>query len=136
MVGDDFEVLKERWVPSSETERQQYYEVFSQPGMLQGCVRLVPGDRLAWRGIDGTSLEFGPVTTPTMLIWGNKDPYVRRLSVTRGEKYMEGPFEFVELDHSHWLIQEVPEIIHDLVLPPAPGVPSNRPASNSKEHPQ
>jgi pimeloyl-ACP methyl ester carboxylesterase len=113
---NDFEVLQERWVLSSETERQQYYEVFSQPGMLAAAFAWYPATRSHARGIDGTSLEFGPVTTPTMLIWGNQDPYVRRLSVTRGEKYMKGPFEYVELDHSHWLIQEVPEIIHDLVL--------------------
>jgi pimeloyl-ACP methyl ester carboxylesterase len=115
-AADDFAFLKGIWHDADEIERQRYYDVFSQPGALTAAFNWYRATNAHTRALDGTSLEFGPVSTPTMLVWGNRDEYVGRLSVTRGEKYMRGPYEFVELDAGHWLAREQPDAVRELTL--------------------
>jgi len=53
----------------------------------------------------------GDVNVPTVLIWGKYDPAIGRKGVEGTDKYMQGPYELIELDAGHWLIQEA---FHDV----------------------
>jgi len=118
----DYTGLKAVWSASSDEEKAEYLSVFSQPGALTGALNWYRGSR----GIDTNdeAVKFGPVTTPTLFIWGNKDQAIGRVGVEAGHAFMKGPYTFVELDAGHWLIQEEParvsaEILGHLKVNPA-----------------
>ena len=113
LSADDFAGLKNVWSKSSEKEKAEYLALFSQPGALTGALNWYRGSR----GIDpdDPEVQFGDVTTPTVLIWGNQDQAIGRKGVEDAAAYMKGPYKFVELDAGHWLIQEKPiEVIAEI----------------------
>ncbi|MEO6397944.1 MAG: alpha/beta fold hydrolase [Tepidiformaceae bacterium] len=113
LSANNFEGLKNVWSASSEDEKAQYLALFSQPGALTGALNWYRGSR----GIDpqDAEVQFGDVTTPTLLIWGNADQAIGRKGVEDAAVYMKGPYKFVELDAGHWLIQEKPtEVIAEI----------------------
>ena len=113
LSANDFEGLKNVWSASSEEEKAEYLALFSQPGALTAALNWYRGSR----GIDpdDPEVQFGDVTTPTLLVWGNRDQAIGRKGVEDAAAYMKGPYKFVELDAGHWLIQEKPdEVIAEL----------------------
>lgn len=113
LSANDFAGLKNVWSASSEAEKAEYLALFSQPGALTGALNWYRGSR----GIDPNDpeMQFGEVTTPTVLIWGNQDTAIGRKGVDDAAAYMKGPYKFVELDAGHWLIQEKPaEVIAEV----------------------
>ncbi|MEP6871534.1 MAG: alpha/beta fold hydrolase [Anaerolineaceae bacterium] len=104
LSADGFAGLKNVWKESSEEEKAEYLALFSQPGALTGALNWYRGSR----GIDPNDpdVQFGDVTTPTLLIWGNQDQAIGRRGVEDAAAFMKGPYKFVELDAGHWLIQE------------------------------
>ncbi|MEO6043787.1 MAG: alpha/beta hydrolase [Tepidiformaceae bacterium] len=107
LSANDFEGLKNVWSASSEEEKAEYLALFSQPGALTAALNWYRGSR----GIDpdDPEVQFGDVTTPTLLVWGNQDQAIGRKGVEDAAAYMKGPYRFVELDAGHWLIQEKPD---------------------------
>ena len=112
---DDFARLKGIWNQSSAEEVEEYLSVFRQPGALAAALNWYRGSR----GIDpkgDPAVEFGPVSTPTLLIWGNQDMAIGRKSVEDAAAHMTGPYRFVELDAGHWLVQEAEERVGEEIL--------------------
>ena len=60
---------------------------------------------------------FGPVATPTVLLWGRDDPYALRLSVDTAADLMTGDI-LVDSAAGHWLVQECPEAVRDEISSP------------------
>lgn len=113
LSADDFAALKNVWSASSEEEKAEYLSIFRQPGALTGALNWYRGSQ----GMDpNAGVNFGDVTTPTLLIWGNADTAIGRVGVDAGHKFMKGPYTFVELDAGHWLIQEQFERVSDAIL--------------------
>lgn len=56
------------------------------------------------------------VTVPTTFAWGSRDPYVDRASAERCGRHVVAPYRFVELDAGHWLPENAPDAVADLVL--------------------
>ncbi len=111
LSANGFAGLKNVWSASSEEERAEYLSVFSQPGALTGALNWYRGSG----GIQPDAM-FGDVATPTLLVWGNQDSAIGRAGVEAGERYMKGPYRFVELDAGHWLIQEQFEAVSEAIL--------------------
>jgi pimeloyl-ACP methyl ester carboxylesterase len=107
LSANDFAGLKNVWSASSEDEKAEYLSVFKEPGALTGALNWYRGSR----GIDPNSevVAFGDVKVPTLFVWGNKDQAIGRVGVEAGHKFMKGPYNFVELDAGHWLMQEAGE---------------------------
>ena len=115
LTNNNLEPLRNLWSPMPEEQVEEYTAVFSQPGALTAA--------LNWYRANSFGLEqgqqgqiVGPVSHPTLLIWGNQDIAVGRTSVERTEQYMKGPYRLVELDADHWLIQEEPESTYNEIL--------------------
>ncbi|KAA0239256.1 alpha/beta hydrolase [bacterium] len=106
LSADGFEPLKRIWSESSPGEIEEYISVFRQPGALAAALNWYRGSR----GVDPADPEvlFGPVDTPTLLIWGNRDMAIGRTAVEGAARFMTGPYRLVELDAGHWLMQEAP----------------------------
>ena len=52
--------------------------------------------------------QFGDISTPTLMLWGKKDFALGRTGIENTAQHMKGPYRLVELDATHWLMQEVP----------------------------
>ena len=50
--------------------------------------------------------QFLEIKTPTLMLWGKKDIAIGPVGVEGTKQYMKGPYEYVELDAGHWLMQE------------------------------
>jgi pimeloyl-ACP methyl ester carboxylesterase len=93
-------------------QKQEYLEVFSEPGALTAA--------LNWYRQMKTQTIAQQLTpeihTPTLFIWGNKDPYVGAAAIEGQAKYMKGPYNKLELDGGHWLVERNSERVIPAVL--------------------
>jgi pimeloyl-ACP methyl ester carboxylesterase len=113
-AANDYAGLRGIWSKSAPDEVQEYLSVLTQPGALTAALNWYRGSR----GLDpeDPDVTFGPVTTPTLMIWGNQDVAIGRTAVTAAADCMKGPYRFVELDAGHWLVQEEPERVTEEVI--------------------
>lgn len=59
----------------------------------------------------------GRVGVPTLFLWGDRDGFVTRTAAELCGRYVDGPYRFEVLDGaSHWLPEETPERVADLIL--------------------
>ncbi len=57
------------------------------------------------------------VSTPTTYVWSDEDLYVGRKAAHLCERYVTGPYHFVELPGvSHWIPTEAPEALAEAIL--------------------
>jgi pimeloyl-ACP methyl ester carboxylesterase len=56
------------------------------------------------------------VTVPTTFIWGNGDEALGRKAAELTESFVKAPYRFLELDESHWLPENVPEVVAREIL--------------------
>jgi len=114
--GNDMAGLRMAWSESSPAQHEAYAAVFGQPGALTAALNWYRASDAHRQALEPGGLEFGAVATPTLVLWGKNDPYVRAQSVHGAAKYMTGPYEVVELDAGHWLVQERPDEVRENVL--------------------
>ena len=100
LSANDFAALRNVWSESGPAEVEEYLRVLRQPGALTGALNWYRG------GLTVAREPIGPVSVPTLMIWGNRDQAIGRPGVTATPPLMDGPYRLVELDAGHWLIQE------------------------------
>ena len=98
-----------RWMPAGHA--REYMRVFSEPGALSAVLNWY---RAVGRG--GTGGLPAAVTTPFLFLWGNRDPAAGRRAVDLQEQYIRGPYEKIELDAGHWLLERRTGIVVDAIL--------------------
>lgn len=106
--------LLERWRDAGPEVAAEYEPIFSTPGALTAALNWYRAS-LRYDGSD-PGLAVGPISVPTLLIWGNRDPAIGRHANEETPRYMRGPFRFVELDAGHRLLEEQPERVVTEVL--------------------
>ena len=116
LSADDFAGLRSVWATHDAAEVEAYLSVFRQPGALTGALNWYRASDAHRRALADGSTRFAKVDTPTELIWGRDDPYVRRMSVDLAADYMTGPYRVVELDAGHWLMQEAFQAVTQAVV--------------------
>ena len=61
--------------------------------------------------------RIAPVSGPTLFVWGSEDLALGETAAPRTAEYVTGPYRFERLEgKSHWLVEEVPELISTLLL--------------------
>lgn len=84
----------------------------SEPGALTAA--------LSWyRAVatDDLDIPAGRVSAPTLYIWGSEDRALGRVAAESTEKWVDGPYRFVELPGaSHWLPEESADQVIPLLL--------------------
>ena len=97
--------LRKTWKKSSPEELQDYLDVIGNKPALKSTLGYYRANYKTLKKGKGTE-NYLEVSTPTLMIWGNKDIAIGRTSVEGTAQYMKGPYEYVELEAGHWLMQE------------------------------
>jgi epoxide hydrolase 4 len=106
----------------SDADREAYVEAWSQPGALTGglnyyrAAEVGPATR---PGQDVLNLKDGiasfVVKMPTLVIWGEKDPYLLSSNLNGLEKYVPNLKVERIADATHWVVHEKPERVNTLI---------------------
>jgi epoxide hydrolase 4 len=98
-------------------DHQIYEEALSRPGVLSAALNyyrqlLSPSQGLIRWGQKGQ-----PITVPTLVLWGQEDPFLGKKLLEGLEKLVVAPFELKIIpDCGHWIQQEVPQVVNRELL--------------------
>jgi pimeloyl-ACP methyl ester carboxylesterase len=102
LAKDNYEVLKSIWNKHQDEEIASYVNLFSQQNALISAINWYRANfELFNQGFD-----IGMINVPVLFVWGKNDTALKRSGVEWTEDYVSGYYRFVELNASHWLIQE------------------------------
>jgi pimeloyl-ACP methyl ester carboxylesterase len=104
----------------SEADRKVYVEAWSQPGALTGGLNYYRAAEVGPTGGEHRAFKMNPassfqVNAPTLVIWGEKDPYLLADNLNGLEQY--APKLTVERipDATHWVVHEKPARVNELI---------------------
>jgi pimeloyl-ACP methyl ester carboxylesterase len=58
----------------------------------------------------------GPIQVPTTYVWGRHDFALARPAAEWTRRYVQAPYDFVELDSGHWLPETEPAAVADAII--------------------
>jgi pimeloyl-ACP methyl ester carboxylesterase len=106
----------------TEADRQAYVEAWSQPGALTGglnyyrAAKIGPptgaGDEASHMKLNFPSLD---VKAPTLVIWGEKDPYLLTGNLNGLDRYVRNLRVERIPDGTHWVVHEKPALVNSLI---------------------
>jgi pimeloyl-ACP methyl ester carboxylesterase len=102
-----------------EAQGQDYFAVFSEPGALTAAINYY---RALPESIRAASDVPTQIDRPVLFIWGNQDYWGSRPERTQQYELILGPYEEIELDAGHSLIEEEPKIVVEAILKHLAGV--------------
>ena len=117
------------WLPETLLSRYPRWtdKVFGNSGMDTDMVQQVRDDvvdtgaigpAINWyRAIPfATPAYLAEVSTPTTYLWSTNDIALGRTCAELCERYVTGPYRFEITDGSHWIPDEQPQLLHDLIV--------------------
>jgi len=109
---NNFQGIRNILTHHKELEVDTYIEKFKSKHILSGAINWY---RANLRLRNKSKFEVKEYKGSSLIIYGNEDVAVTRRAIKEGEKYISGPYDYIEYDASHWLVQEKElEIIDDL----------------------
>ena len=100
--------LRDRGLP--EQHVKTYVYAMADPGAMTGGLNW-------YRGLPFSMREsVGRIRVPTTFVWGRHDPAINRFAAERTGSYVDGPYEFVDLDAGHWLPESEPNAVAESIL--------------------
>jgi pimeloyl-ACP methyl ester carboxylesterase len=113
----------------SEADRRAYVEAWSQPGALTGglnyyrAAKMGPPDRRAGppsgAGDEASHMKLNfpslDVKAPTLVIWGEKDPYLLTGNLNGLDRYVRNLRVERIPDGTHWVVHEKPALVNSLI---------------------
>lgn len=107
LAKNNYKMLKNIWREHPEKEIQSYLDLFSQKNALTSAINWYRANfKLIAEGKD-----IGMIKVPVLFIWGKNDFALLRSGAEWTEDYVNDYYRFVELNASHWLIQESYEAV-------------------------
>ena len=98
----------------------------AEPGALTAAINW-------YRGLPFSIREpVGRIGVPTTYIWGRNDFALSRFAAERTATYVDGPYEFLDLDAGHWLPETEPEAVANAIIRRVAQPPSSRSPSTSR----
>ncbi len=111
LSANDFQALRNMYASTHpQDEVDDYVSVLSEEGALTAALNWYRGTR-GIRPDRDEGVEWGTVATPTLHIWGKNDMAIGRDATMACRDYMTGPYELLEIDCGHWIVQEAFEEI-------------------------
>ena len=104
----------------TEEDRKAYLEAWSQPGALTGGLNYYRAARVGPPSGEGdqakedlpADLSSFVVKIPTLVIWGEKDPYLLTGNLEGLDRFVPGVTLKRIPDRSHWVVHEMPALIN------------------------
>jgi pimeloyl-ACP methyl ester carboxylesterase len=106
----------------TEADRLAYLEAWSQPGALTAglnyyrATKMGPptgvSDEDSHRQLNSASLDVKP---PTLVIWGEKDPYLLTGNLNGLDRYVRNLRVERVPDGTHWVVHEKPALVNSLI---------------------
>jgi pimeloyl-ACP methyl ester carboxylesterase len=104
-------------VKLSEDEIARYIELFSRPGALTAGLNWYRANVSPASYVSDQRGQLPAITCPSMLLWGLDDAYLTFELGRRAGEFVDAPFALHALpDTGHWIQQERPEQVNDLLL--------------------
>jgi pimeloyl-ACP methyl ester carboxylesterase len=93
-----------------ERKLDRYMAVLDQPGAMTAAVNW-------YRAVPFTPpTRQVPVSVPSLYIYGTQDFALGPKAADLTARYVTGPYRYERLDASHWLPEEVPDIVTKLIV--------------------
>lgn len=116
------------WLPEAALARDpaRFTRQLMSSGLDEAKARIYTDKMLEPGGLTGglnwyRAIPFGrtqqPVTVPTLFIWSSGDAFVSRAAAEGTQRYVTGPYQGVEVEGDHWLPDNQPERVVELLLP-------------------
>ncbi|MCF8256411.1 MAG: alpha/beta fold hydrolase [Flavobacteriales bacterium] len=108
LLRNGAKALRDVWRRSNPEQVAAYLSVLGNKEALKASLNyyranygmLTKGDEV---------YAFGDISVPTLMLWGKRDFAIGPVGVLGTARYMKGPYRLVELEATHWLVQEAPE---------------------------
>lgn len=111
LLDDDAAGLRTMFAASGLADHDEYVRRMREPGALTAALNWY---RAMEPGLVG---DLGPITTPTLFVWGDRDLALGRRAAEATAGFVDGPYRFVPLEGvGHWIAEEVPERLNGLLL--------------------
>lgn len=105
LLRSDAKVLRSTWRKSSPAQVTEYLRVLGTKEAIRASLNYYRANyRMLKRGDEVR--QFGDIAVPTLMLWGRRDFALGRTGIEATATYMKGPYRLVELDATHWLVQE------------------------------
>ncbi|WP_228637822.1 alpha/beta fold hydrolase [Microtetraspora sp. AC03309] len=111
MLRDDLTWIRDALGSAIPAEHvQEYVRRLSHPEALKAV--------LSWFAAkDPADVAIGPIGVPSLYVWSDGDPVVRRRTADLTAKWVTSPYRFVALEGiGHWISEEAPELTSRLVV--------------------
>ena len=87
-----------------------YLAVLDEPGAMTAAINW-------YRGVPFTPPRMQqPVSVPTLYVYGARDFALGENAAELTARYVTGPYRYERLDASHWMPEEVPDIVTKLIV--------------------
>ncbi len=102
-----------------ESQAREYVSLMQSPGAMTAALNW-------YRAMDPAEVEgLPPVVVPTLYVWSSGDAALGRRAAESTAEFVAGRYQFVTLDGvSHWVPEEVPDELAQLVLGHLRSVPA------------
>lgn len=101
----------------TEEDKQQYLELFSQPGQLAAAINYYRANTTHATMYPTRPSKLPPLQMPVLLIHGQNDFAFTSLAWQETAQYCKGYYRSVELEGmSHWVVEEAPEETLRLIM--------------------
>ena len=113
LTFNDLAGLRSTYEPATSEQRDEYLAVFSEPGALTAALNWYRAIPLSFEVLEELT---PPIRTSTLFIYGTGEGWVPPDYLERQREFMAGPYQELELDAGHWLIQPQTEAVVGAVL--------------------
>ncbi len=108
-----FSNLREGYDHATPEQREEYLAVFSEPGALTGALNWY---RAITGSLEGAEASSGPVKVPTLFVYGEREMWVNEDALVRQRELVLAPYEELEVDAGHFVLEENPDVVIPAVL--------------------
>jgi pimeloyl-ACP methyl ester carboxylesterase len=111
LLADDAEPLRRIFDRKISRDRiEEYVDRMREPGALAAALNWYRATKLS-------TMDVGPVTVPTLYVWGTEDVAIGSTAALACGEHVDGPYRFEMLeDVSHWLTDEAGGAVAALLL--------------------
>lgn len=107
LTFNDLAVLRALYADGTpDVQRAEYQAVFSEPGAMTAALNWY---RAILAGGMAAAEDVTAIDVPTTFLFGEREIYVSGEALPRNRKLVTGPYQEIELDADHWVIEQQPE---------------------------